>query len=149
MLPMTNGNQILLAQRAINQVDDLSHHDRTPLFDRRASERIRVSGRLRRVQKMASSEPRTAERMLGKGESRAFEIMAAPLIPELGPSLHFETMSGTSGRPFGEPSHVHVALHKTGAARATDPAAKIAGLATRVGADSDLVERTSATAAEQ
>jgi hypothetical protein len=37
-------------------------------------------------------------------------------------------------------------FHKTGAARAADPAAKIAGLATRVGADPELVERTSLTA---
>src|ERR1700730_4397492 len=141
---MTNGNQILLAQRAINQVDDLSHHDRTPLFDRRASERILVSRRLRRVQKMASSEPRTADPR--NGESK---LWRPPLIPELGPFFDFETMSDTSGRPFGKPSRAHVALHKTGATRAADPAAKIAGLATRVGADPDLVERTSAAAAEQ
>jgi hypothetical protein len=52
----SHGVQILPAQTAINKADDVSQHDRTPLFDRHSSERILVSGGLRRFQKMVSSD---------------------------------------------------------------------------------------------
>jgi hypothetical protein len=52
----SHGDQILPAQPAIDRVDDVPQHDRTPLFDRGLSERILVSGRLRRGQKMISSD---------------------------------------------------------------------------------------------
>jgi hypothetical protein len=56
MLP-SHGVQILPAQTAINKADDVSQHDRTPLFDQQLSERIFVSGQLRRLRKMVSSQP--------------------------------------------------------------------------------------------
>ncbi|SHG80130.1 hypothetical protein SAMN05444169_4206 [Bradyrhizobium erythrophlei] len=43
----------------------------------------------------------------------------------------------------------HVSLNETGSARAADSAAKMVGLAARVGADPDLAERTCTTDAEQ
>src|SRR5260221_13747325 len=52
----SHGVQILPAQTAINKADDVSQHDRTPLVDRVQSERILVSGWLRRFRKMASSD---------------------------------------------------------------------------------------------
>src|SRR5260370_20292589 len=52
----SHGVQILPAQTAINKADDVSQHDRTPLFDRHSSERILVSGGLRRFRKMVSSD---------------------------------------------------------------------------------------------
>jgi hypothetical protein len=80
-----HGTQILHANRAINKVEDVSHHDRTSLFDQVVSERSLVSGSLRRLGKMVSSiNP-------GRGPARA---IAGP-SPQMPPA----TPGFTSGLP--------------------------------------------------